>query len=351
MPEETGNLQDGGMGGALPETPAKLPPIETVDENPNTGPTPFDDMSKAELNRMQKAINPDTEPTKPEPTESPPEVPPETPPETPSSEDEYASEAEWIKDLNIALDKEYDNIRDLVMDLHQGKKELERTFGEEHPLVDRIQTMAKNLNTTPENVIEAMSNALDPRRAAAPPEKMFENFENFIGKTEFEEPEHGTFYRQMAGALYADIVAGLESRFGRILNGYDNRFDEMALDYRLDKVLADPKHEGWKNRRNEIRSLLLDPAHDSKRNKSDAIEWAMRYITAGEKPKSVKEEVNKLTKEQLQEIEARKRKYYTEGPGRAPMASKLPPDTRNFTREQLEAELKRFDREGVSPVG
>jgi hypothetical protein len=347
MAEETGNLKDGGMGGQLPETPAKLHPIETVDENPNTGPTPFDDMPKDELNRMAKEAGVDTSgETPPAEIEPPPEKPPET-----SPEEEYDSEAEWIKDLGIAFDKEYDNIRDLVMDLHRGKKELEGRYGEEHPLVDKIQTMAKTLNTTPENVIEALSNSLDPRRSAGQPEKMFENFENLISQTQFEEPQAADFYRKIAGALSADIISQMESRFGRLLNKYDSDIDEMRLDYRLDKVLSEPKHESWKNRRNEIRSLLLDPAHSSKRGKSDAIEWAMRFISAGEKPASVEEKARKLSKEQIQAIEERKRKYYSEGPGRSPVAGKLPSDVRDFTREQLEAELKRLDRENVSPVG
>jgi hypothetical protein len=345
-PEKTGNLDDGGMGGSLPDAPAKLQPIETVEENPNTGPTPFDDMPKDELHKMEKAVG--VEKDKPAGAEPPPggEPPPDTPPA-----DEYASEAEWIKDLGLTFEKEYENIRDLVMDLHQGKKELERRYGDEHPLVDKINTMAKNLNTTPEAVVEAISNSLDPRRAAAPPEKMFDNFEKFLGQTQFEEDHAPDFYRTMAGALYSDIVAGLESRFGRLLNSYDSRFDEMQLDYQLDKVLGDPKHEGWKHRRNEIRSVLLDPAHASRRGKSDSIEWAMRYISAGEKPTSVEEKARQLTKEQIQKIEERKRKYYSEGPGRSPMTGKMPSEVRNFTREQLEAELKRLDREGISPVG
>jgi len=348
---ETG-LKDGGMGGSLPATPTRIPPItELPIDSPNTGPTPFDSIETDELKVMEKELG-----IKPPARPSGDSEIDDLPPETSVDDEGYASEAEWIKDLNLGFEQQYDNVRDLVMDLHKKSLEFEKRYGAEHPIMDKLEKTARTLGVTPESLMDGLASSLDPRGQAMPQGHQFQNFEKFIadhsGDIDFqgENGRWGNYYRSMAGAIAADITSQIESRYGRLLNGYDTRIDELGLDYRLDQHLADPKRADWKKRRHEIRNTLLDPKHKEFLGKPNDIDWAMRFLGAGDKTETVEQRANRISKDKIQEIEARKRKYHTEGPGRSPMLGKTPTDVRQWTREQLEAQLKELDRRGVSPV-
>jgi hypothetical protein len=225
----------------------------------------------------------------------------------------YENDAELLAELDI----EGDNIRDVLVDMKQRLADGETSYNKISPQAKRLESFAEKVGLSPDDVLKSLEE-LDPRNAAAEGPQ-WGGLDDFFAKNNVEA-EHQPFYRNLATAMLNGIAPQIEARFGRLLNSYDGRFNRVDFDRQVDRFLAKKDKDGnevnsdWNGRQEEIWQTLKD--NPTKLGKPNAVDWATRFIKAGETPKTVKKLASKEAREKLQEIEANRRKRSLESPGR-----------------------------------
>lgn len=334
-------------GDPVGELPAEFVPETTVIDNPpGTG-----DEPKAEGELYPDDFKPSGEKveTEPSPDEAPAPGGEEQAP-APGADDFYKDDTELLKELDI----EGDNIRDVLLAQKQQIADADTSYNKISPQAKRLESLATKLGISPDDVLSSLE-TLDPRNAAAEGPQ-WGDLDDFLAKNNVAA-EHQPFYKNLATALLNGIAPQIQGQFGRLLNSYDGRFDRVDFDRQVDRFLSKKDKDGnevnsdWNGRQEEIWQTLQD--NPKKLGKPNQIDWATRYIKAGETPKTVKKLASKEARERLQDIERKRREKSLESPGRGtdlkPEGGSDDPTSLNYDTEkrgklidQLEAKGARF---------
>lgn len=240
------------------------------------------------------------------------------------------SEKAYLADLGPDFE-DYSSIKEALLDLKQKHTALEPEYDKANQVKTRLDSMAKAMATDTETLMRALGN-MDPKRMAQTAAGM-QQLEGLLNKTDFDDETAVPFYSRLGNAIMQDVIPAVQGQFSRHINSMTDDIQKLRSDMMLDRFTRDSKNVEWVGREQEIKHALeMNPQY---REQPNAIQMATRWIKAGKEPPTVRKQVAEKTKKKMQELEAKKRSGYLEGPGRATPPAKPVTDVEKMTRDQL----------------
>ena len=251
---------------------------------------------------------------------------------------EFMEEDELLEEMQMMGLGEYTDVRQALLAL----RDLKSSTNKEHQVITRLTEVAKNLNVSPEDIIESIA-TLNPREMGTQGPQ-YQNIDKALSKYDTDE-NSGKFYRDITNAMLEDISPAIAGQFARVFNGLEGKYSDLAMDFKLLKFTSNPKNTGWSGRENEIKEALhLNPKFNDKPN---AIDLATKWINFNSESASSKKQISIGVKEKLQKLRENKRKGFVDAPGRGTPHGKKP---KEMTQADREAIMDDADKRGISLI-
>lgn len=341
--ESGGSVPEGGNEPIIVDAPAGTKPgstepsISKVGPDGKLNPQGLTEGMADELAKMERELKEGGHLKKSEMPEGE-----ETP--TGQTEDEfYQDVAEFAAAHGMRLDKDYASIEDMVLDMYNQRHSLQSEMSKHKPMIDKITKTAETLGIPLEQLPDLLA-SIDPR-ADAINTPAFENLNGVLSKYNFENDSYKQLYSDLGNAMMSDITNAVKGQMGRLLRSLDGRINDMDMNFQLYKFMQNDKNAHWRGRDNEILSTIKE--YPQWFGKSNAIDLATKLLSESTPQKTITKEAGKIAAEKLAEIEAKKKKFYSEGGGRTPQPGTRPKDISKWTKEQLEAEGQRLEKAGA----
>lgn len=219
---------------------------------------------------------------------------------------ESMTEAELLAELGL---QDYQDVRSAILDLKKQASTVQQSVGQYKPLLDKLNTISGELGMTPDMLIEALSGIDSAQVSQAPAGNPHLN--QFLQEVDESSRPYVT---KLYGAIQQDMLEKFNGVLGKMANTFEGKLNRTNFEFQMMKFLGNPKNEQWNGRNDEIWQVLQE--NPRMIGKPNAVDWATRFITAGQEPTSIDKRVNLKAKEIVQQVQARKKANYQEPAGR-----------------------------------
>lgn len=251
----------------------------------------------------------------------------------PQATDVYADDVEFLKELDP--DTEYTSVREALTDLIGKNKNFQSEFEPLKRLSDQLESIGKALNVPPDELLGYLQDLNPQNMATAGPQ--WENTDKFLASQNIAE-DYKPFYKNLAGSLAQDIRTQMQSEIARAFHSLNGQMNDMQFQGQMSKFMSNPKNaeraKGFSEK--QIKQVIQQTNMTGKPN---AIDFAVRFLLAGQEPPAQKKAVNVEAKNIAQNLLKKIRETGGEPAGR-------PIKTGGQTRrQQSEAAIDALERE------
>lgn len=257
--------------------------------------------------------------------------------ETKTPEDAYADDAEFLAELDPELANEYPSIREAILGLRKTNQDLLSKHEPLQRFSDKIENVAKAMNMNAEEIIDALV-SLDPSHmdTGGP---VWENVDKFVGSQVSEQ--YRPFYKGLIAAISQDLRTQLQGEIARSHNTLRGGLEDLRFEGQMKGYLSNPQNA--ERSKGFTEKQIKDVIQQFKMTgKSNAIDWAVRFLLNGSERPSEKKAVTAEAKKVAQDLMKKTRENRGEPAGKT-----IKPGAQTRL-QKAEAIIDEADRKGIS---